>query len=142
MLDQHSPISDAPAIEPARRMWSALPRMHADPSDPNARADAQAAAWLSIQGRSGGVSHGASHGIGYLLGGGFNVPHGPRQADCDLTNVRVCGSAVRTEKSPDREKIDGHRPLLTKITRSVINFPEWVLGADRDGSAMDWPIPD
>jgi len=49
---------------------------------------------------------------------------------------------VRTEKSPDREKIDGHRPLLTKITRSVINFPEWVLGADRDGSAMDWPIPD
>ena len=64
-----SPISDATAIEAARRMWSALPRMHADPTDLAARSDAQAAAWLSIQGRSGGVSHGASHGIGYLLGG-------------------------------------------------------------------------
>jgi len=71
-----SPISDATAIEAARRMWSALPRMHADPADLQARADAQAAAWLSIQGRGGGVFHGASHGIGYLLGGGFNVPHG------------------------------------------------------------------
>ncbi|MBP7661012.1 MAG: iron-containing alcohol dehydrogenase [Burkholderiaceae bacterium] len=71
-----TPISDATAIEAARRMWSALPRMHADATDLSARADAQAAAWLSIQGRSGGVAHGASHGIGYLLGGGFNVPHG------------------------------------------------------------------
>ncbi|MCX7271708.1 MAG: iron-containing alcohol dehydrogenase [Burkholderiales bacterium] len=71
-----SPISDATAIEAARRMWSALPRMHADATSLPARADAQAAAWLSIQGRGGGVHHGASHGIGYLLGGGFNVPHG------------------------------------------------------------------
>ena len=92
-----SPISDATAVEAARRMWSALPRMHRDPSDLAARADAQAAAWLSIQGRSGGVFHGASHGIGYLLGGGFNVPHG-------LTSCVMLPAVLRWNAAVNRER--------------------------------------
>jgi len=92
-----SPISDATAIEAARRMWSALPRMHDDPSDLAARADAQAAAWLSIQGRSGGVYHGASHGIGYLLGGGYNVPHG-------LTSCVMLPAVLRWNEPVNRDR--------------------------------------
>ncbi len=112
-----SPISDATAIEAARRMWSALPRMHANPADPHARADAQAAAWLSIQGRSGGVTHGASHGIGYLLGGGFNVPHG-------LTSCVMLPAVLRWNRPVnearqqafcERVGLDPSRPLADHV---------------------------
>ncbi len=112
-----TPISDATAIEAARRMWSALPRMHADASDLAARADAQAAAWLSIQGRSGGVTHGASHGIGYLLGGGFNVPHG-------LTSCVMLPAVLRWNRATNEARqqefcrrvgLDAARPLADHV---------------------------
>ncbi|MFT3799962.1 MAG: iron-containing alcohol dehydrogenase [Burkholderiaceae bacterium] len=71
-----TPFSDATAVEAGRRLFDALPALtNADASAP-ARTDAQAGAWLSIQGRANGVAHGASHGIGYLLGAAFGVPHG------------------------------------------------------------------
>jgi maleylacetate reductase len=37
---------------------------------------AQQAMWLSVMGGWAGVAVGASHGIGYILGGARGVPHG------------------------------------------------------------------
>ena len=53
-----------------------LPRVKADPTDMKARLDCQIGSWLSMGGLSAGVPMGASHGIGYVLGAVFDVPHG------------------------------------------------------------------
>ncbi|WP_422002186.1 iron-containing alcohol dehydrogenase [Reyranella sp.] len=53
-----------------------LPGVKADPSDMKARLDCQIGAWLSMGGLAAGVPMGASHGIGYVLGAVFDVPHG------------------------------------------------------------------
>ena len=50
--------------------------MKADPADMKARLDCQIGSWLSMSGLSAGVPMGASHGIGYVLGAVFDVPHG------------------------------------------------------------------
>ena len=41
-----------------------------------ARLDCQTGSWLSMAGIAAGVPMGASHGIGYVLGAVFDVPHG------------------------------------------------------------------
>lgn len=72
-----TPMSDATSIEAGRLMLSALPRLHGNSDDQGAHRDAQTASWLSVIGRSSvGVAHGASHGLGYILGTSFGVPHG------------------------------------------------------------------
>jgi maleylacetate reductase len=48
----------------------------ADPSDLDARHDCQMGMWLSMVGSQSGVSKGASHAIGHILGGTAGVPHG------------------------------------------------------------------
>jgi maleylacetate reductase len=53
-----------------------LARVKADPSDMKARLDCQIGSWLSMGGLAAGVPMGASHGIGYVLGAVFDVPHG------------------------------------------------------------------
>src|SRR5713226_2683054 len=47
-----------------------------DPGDMKARLDCQTGSWLSMGGLAAGVPMGASHGIGYVLGAVFDVPHG------------------------------------------------------------------
>lgn len=53
-----------------------LPRVKADPADMKARLDCQIGSWLSMGGLAAGVPMGASHGIGYVLGAVFDIPHG------------------------------------------------------------------
>jgi maleylacetate reductase len=48
----------------------------ANPSDLSARLDCQLGAWMSMVGTQTGVTKGASHGIGHVLGGTAGVPHG------------------------------------------------------------------
>ena len=50
--------------------------MKTDPSDLQARLDCQIGAWLSMAPLASGVPMGASHGIGYVLGAVFDIPHG------------------------------------------------------------------
>lgn len=60
----------------AMRLFAAsLPATHKDPADLAARSLSQQAVWLACCGL-GQVRHGASHGIGYLLGAVCGVPHG------------------------------------------------------------------
>ncbi|MFT3819290.1 MAG: iron-containing alcohol dehydrogenase [Rubrivivax sp.] len=69
-------FADAQALHGLRLLAAALPRVHDDPSDLGARLDCQLGAWLSMAPVATGVPMGASHGIGYVLGAGFGVPHG------------------------------------------------------------------
>jgi maleylacetate reductase len=70
------PWSDAQAIKGLSMLTQGLKRVKADSNDIEARLECQIGTWLSMAPLSAGVPMGASHGIGYVLGGGFGVPHG------------------------------------------------------------------
>ncbi len=71
-----NPFADAQALHGLALLARGLPRVKADPADLEARLDCQIGAWLSMGPLAGGVPMGASHGIGYVLGASFDVPHG------------------------------------------------------------------
>jgi maleylacetate reductase len=70
------PYADAQALKGLSLLAQGLPRVKADPSDLDARMDCQIGTWLSMGPLSAGVPMGASHGIGYVLGAVYDVPHG------------------------------------------------------------------
>ena len=70
------PLSDGTSMHALRLLGSGLRAVKADPSDLAARLDCQLGAWMSIMGSQNGVTKGASHGIGHVLGGTAGVPHG------------------------------------------------------------------
>jgi maleylacetate reductase len=70
------PYADAQALKGLSMLAQALPRVKANPHDLDARMDCQIGTWLSMAPLSAGVPMGASHGIGYVLGAVFDVPHG------------------------------------------------------------------
>ena len=70
------PFADAQALKGLSMLAQALPRVKADSSDLDARMDCQLGTWLSMGPLSSGVPMGASHGIGYVLGAVYDVPHG------------------------------------------------------------------
>jgi maleylacetate reductase len=70
------PYGDAQALKGLAMLTEALPRVKADPNDIDARMNCQIGTWLSTGPLASGVPMGASHGIGYVLGAEFNVPHG------------------------------------------------------------------
>lgn len=70
------PYADAQALKGLSMLAQALPRVKAEPDDIEARLDCQIGTWLSMGALSMGVPMGASHGIGYVLGAVYNVPHG------------------------------------------------------------------
>lgn len=71
-----NPYGDAQALEGLKLLARGLPGAKADPQNLAARLDALLGAWLSMGPLSTGVPMGASHGIGYVLGALFGVPHG------------------------------------------------------------------
>lgn len=71
-----APFSDAVSRQAMLMLADGLPRVAAAAGDLRARALCQQAAWLSVQGGWAGVSVGASHGLGYILGAARGVPHG------------------------------------------------------------------
>ena len=70
------PYAEAQAVKGLSLLARGLPRVKADPSDLAARLDCQIGTWLSMGPLSSGVPMGASHGIGYVLGAVYDVPHG------------------------------------------------------------------
>jgi maleylacetate reductase len=69
-------FGDAQALKGLSLLASGLPRVKNNPADLDARLDCQLGTWLSMGPLSSGVPMGASHGIGYVLGAVFDVPHG------------------------------------------------------------------
>lgn len=70
-----TPFLDGHFLHAMRLFSQSLPRVQLQPQDLAARGLNQQATWLACCGL-GRVAHGASHGIGYLLGAVCGVPHG------------------------------------------------------------------
>lgn len=70
------PYANAQALHGLGLLASGLPRVKANPADLDARLDCQLGSWLSMAPLATGVPMGASHGIGYVLGAAFDIPHG------------------------------------------------------------------
>lgn len=94
------PYADAQALKGLSMLAQGLPRVKADPGDLGARLDCQIGTWLSMAPLSCGVPMGASHGIGYVLGAEFGVPHG-------YTSCVMLPAVMRWNKSgnADRQKL-------------------------------------
>jgi maleylacetate reductase len=73
--DAHA-YGDAQALNGLTLLSRGLPRVKADSGDLTARLDCQLGTWLSMGPLASGVPMGASHGIGYVLGAEFGIPHG------------------------------------------------------------------
>ncbi len=71
-----TPFSDGASLHALRLLSRGLQAVKRNPGDLAARLDCQLGAWMSIMGSQNGVSKGASHGIGHVLGGTADVPHG------------------------------------------------------------------
>jgi len=69
-------FADASSLQGLTLLARGLPRLKTDPGDRQARLDCQMGSWLSMGALACGVPMGASHGIGYVLGAVFDIPHG------------------------------------------------------------------
>ena len=91
------PYGDAQALKGLSMLAEALPRVKADRNDLDARMDCQIGTWLSTGPLASGVPMGASHGIGYVLGAEFDVPHG-------YTSCVMLPAVMRWNKSANAER--------------------------------------
>jgi maleylacetate reductase len=91
------PYADAQATKGLSMLAQGLPRVKADPRDLDARMDCQIGTWLSMGALSAGVPMGASHGIGYVLGAVYDVPHG-------YTSCVMLPSVMRWNKSVNADR--------------------------------------
>jgi maleylacetate reductase len=74
--NESTEFTNASALHGLSLLARGLPKVKADPKDMKARLECQTGSWLSMGGLAAGVPMGASHGIGYVLGAVFDVPHG------------------------------------------------------------------
>lgn len=88
---------DASALHGLALLTRGLARVKADPADMDARLDCQLGAWLSMAPLVAGVPMGASHGIGYVLGAVFDIPHGH-------TSCIMLPSVMRWNKPANAER--------------------------------------
>ena len=70
------PLGDGLALQAMAMLAENLPAIKARPDELEPRLNCQLAAWLTQVSAIPGVPNGASHGIGYILGGYAGVPHG------------------------------------------------------------------
>jgi hypothetical protein len=104
-----NPYADAQALHGLALLCRGLPRVKADPGDLAARLDCQIGSWLSMEPLASGVPMGASHGIGYVLGAVFDVPH-------SHTSCIMLPAVMRWNKSVNAE-------------RRHLSLPRWVIRA-------------
>jgi maleylacetate reductase len=92
-----TPFSDGTSLQALRLLSGGLLTVKNDPTDLAARLNCQLGAWMSIMGSQNGVSKGASHGIGHVLGGTANVPHG-------YTSCIMLPHVLRFNQAVNRER--------------------------------------
>jgi len=95
--NESTEFTNASALHGLSLLARGLPRVKADPKDMKARLDCQTGSWLSMGGLAAGVPMGASHGIGYVLGAVFDVPHGH-------TSCIMLPSVMRWNKSANADR--------------------------------------
>jgi maleylacetate reductase len=92
-----NPFADAQALHGLSLLSRGLPRVKAEPANLEARLDCQIGSWLSMGPLGSGVPMGASHGIGYVLGAMFEIPHGH-------TSCIMLPAVLRWNKGVNRER--------------------------------------
>ena len=138
------PFSDAVSLQAMTMLAAALPAVHRDPDDLAARARCQQAAWLSVMGGWAGVPVGASHGIGYILGGARGVPHGVTSC-LMLPAVMQWNEGVNGARQADVARIfggaSGHaalRAFIGGLGLPVRLGEQGITEADIPGLAARW----
>jgi maleylacetate reductase len=91
---------DAQALHGLSLLARAMPQVKRDPGDLQARLDCLMGTCLSMGPLASGVPMGASHGIGYVLGAAFDIPHGH-------TSCIMLPAVMRWNKS-----VNAHRQAL------------------------------
>jgi len=119
-------FSDAQALHGLALLSCSLPRVKNDPKDLQARLDCQMGTWLSMGPLASGVPMGASHGIGYVLGALFDIPHGH-------TSCVMLPAVMRWNKPANAER--------QKLVAAAMGCPDEDAGdvLDRFISALDMP---
>jgi maleylacetate reductase len=74
--NESTEFTNASGLHGLSLLTRGLNAVKANPTDMKARLECQIGSWLSMGGLAAGVPMGASHGIGYVLGAVFDVPHG------------------------------------------------------------------
>jgi maleylacetate reductase len=92
-----NPYGDAQALRGLSLLTKGLARVKIEPGDIQARLDCQIGSWLSMGPLAAGVPMGASHGIGYVLGAVFDIPHGH-------TSCIMLPSVMRWNKPANAER--------------------------------------
>lgn len=126
-----TPYTDGLGLEAIRQLLHGLPACRRDPSDLAAISAVQAGAWLSLScGSSAGT--GLSHGIGYLLGGTFGVPHGI----CSCITLHHVAAWVAPAAGPELERVaqalgvEGAAAVGPAIARLVTSLGQPVRARD------------
>jgi maleylacetate reductase len=102
-----NPYGDAQALRGLELLATGLAAVKANPADDGARLDCLLGAWLSMGPLASGVPMGASHGIGYVLGAKYGVPHG--HTSClMLPAVMEWNAPTNAEKQKLVSKALGH----------------------------------
>jgi maleylacetate reductase len=70
------PLAEGLAQQAMEMLAANMPAVKARPDELEARLNCQLGAWLTMVAPAALVPNGASHGIGYILGGYAGVPHG------------------------------------------------------------------
>ena len=116
------PYADAQTLKGLSLLTQALPRVKADGNDLDARMDCQIGTWLSMGGLSSGIPMGASHGIGYVLGAEFGVPHG--YTSCVMQAVRDALEQVGQCRAPGTGR-GRHGPPRRGCRRRARHLHSW-----------------
>ncbi|MGQ0522745.1 MAG: iron-containing alcohol dehydrogenase [Betaproteobacteria bacterium] len=104
------PLGDGLALQAMGMLATHLPAIRARPEDLEPRLECQLAAWLTQVSATPGVPNGASHGIGYILGGYAGIPHG----------ITSCISLAATLQWNEPVNAERQRAVADKLGRPGI----------------------
>jgi len=118
-----NPYGDAQGLEGISLLSRELRRVKQDPTNLEARLACQMGTWLSTGPFKSGAPMGASHGIGYILGSMFDVPHG--HTSCIMlpsvmrwnkkANPKLQAKISEAMGHPDQEAGDLLEKLITDL---------------------------
>ena len=129
------PLVDAVCLHALGLLSRSLARYEQDPSDLDARLDAQMGAWLASTGIRR-TDYGASHGLGHALGADAGVPHGITSCVLLPTVMRYNAEASRAQLAGIAAALgDSQRPAADQIEALIasLGLPTRIgqLGIDR-----------
>ena len=115
-----NPATEASSLQGLRLLHRSLPQIQADPRALRPRLDAQFGMWQAITAAAAGAGTGASHGIGYVLGATFGVPHGHTSCVM-LPAVLAWNAAVNADRQRALSEVMGapDRPAAALVAELI-----------------------